>query len=113
MLVSLLFGAAMKQFALTKVIADVAAAIALSALVVAIYGAMARAWRLPSERDWFKSELTEASDLKKYHIVSMLAEHQQHVKLVAKKGSCLQVAQALLVASAIAFLVALVNASLS
>ncbi len=100
MLIFLLFGTVARDFALIKTWTNLAAAIALIALATAVYGLMTRAWRLPSEMDWFKEELRDSNLLKKYHVISLLAAHQQHVKLVYTKSNCLRGGEMLIVVSA-------------
>jgi hypothetical protein len=93
MFVSLLFGTALKNLAPMKLWTSLAAASALIALTVAAIALMSKMWRLPSERDWFKEELHDSLQLRKYHVVSLLAAHQQRVKLIAKKSGYLQTAE--------------------
>jgi hypothetical protein len=113
LLVSLLFGTALARFAIAKIWITLAAAFALLGVVLAAYGSMARMWRLPSEQDWFREGLRDANDLKKYHIVSLLAAHQQHVKLAALKGDCLRWAQGCIVIGALLVTVSLSIAAFS
>jgi hypothetical protein len=101
LLVSLLFGSALDRFAAAGLWTNTATAVAFLGVVVAAYGSMSRMWRLPSEEDWFREVLQDANTLKKYHIVSLLAAHQQHMKLALLKGNCLRWSQASIVTSAI------------
>ena len=101
MLIFLLFGTVARDFALIKTWTNIAAAIAILALAIAVYGLMTRTWRLPSEMDWFREELRDFNVLKKYHVISILAAHQQHVKLVYTKSNCLRAGELLIVLSAL------------
>lgn len=101
LLVSLLFGTTLARFAAARIWVNFAATFALFGVAGSAYGSMARIWRLPSEQDWFREGLRDASVLKKYHIVSLLAAHQQHVKLAAMKGNCLRWAQGCIVIGAL------------
>jgi protein-S-isoprenylcysteine O-methyltransferase Ste14 len=65
LLVSLLFGTALRAFDPAKTWTALAAAMALIAVVIAAVGLMSRMWRLPSERDWFKDGLRDPARLKK------------------------------------------------
>jgi hypothetical protein len=101
MVVFLLFGTSVKACAPSKVWINLAGAIALCALLVSVAGLLSRLWRLPSESDWFKLEIKDPLMLKKYHVVSLLAAHQQHLKLTIFKSDCLRVAELLMALSAL------------
>jgi hypothetical protein len=113
MVVFLLFGTALKGFDPVKTWVSVAAAAAFLALVVAAYGLMTRPLRLPSARDWFKEGLRDQVRLKKYHIVSLLAAQQQHVKLIGPKINCLRIAELVVALSAIVVIGILLSSVLS
>lgn len=112
-LVSLLFGTNLKVFVPASLWTNGATAIAVLALAASAVGLFSRLWRYPSEADWFREGLTDATALKKYHIVTLLAAHQQRLKLVAFKSDCLRAADALMVASAAIIAVALLWAVIS
>jgi hypothetical protein len=112
-LISLLFGTTLNSFAPIKTPISVAASFALIALVLSAFGLMSRMWRLPSARDWFKEGLSDSDRLRKYHIVSLLAAQQQHVRLIGSKSRCLHAAEVSTALSALIVAGILFNAALS
>lgn len=113
MAASLVFGTTLKVFVTSRTWTSVAAACALFALIASAVGLFSRTWRSPSEADWFREGLTDAVGLKKYHVVTLLAAHQQRLKVVGVKSDCLLVADIFTAASGAVLAIALLAAIIS
>jgi len=113
MVAFLLFSTNIRVFAVGKIWICSAAAIALVALISAVLGLMTTMWRLPSEADWFKQELTDPILLKKYHVVSLVSAHQQRMGLIVFKSDCLRIAEIFLALSTLVIVAALFTVVLS
>jgi len=72
---------------------------------VAAFAVKTRMWRAPSEADWFQQDLwADASTLKRYHLISLLATHQAQVKNVKTKAECLWIIEIFLIVVGIVIL---------
>jgi hypothetical protein len=79
-----------------------AALIAMVSIGLSMLGLRSRLWPSPSEKDWFQDELLqEPSSLTRYHVVSLLASHQQHIKMNASKANFLRFAEITLMIAAL------------
>ncbi len=91
-----------------KVFVTIATISALACVVLASIALKSRIWPSPSEGDWFRDGLWgDDQKLKRYHVVSLLINHQEHVKRIARKAECLKWAELLLPISAVAIGVAI------
>lgn len=68
----------------------IAAAAAFLSLVLAALGLKTTVWPAPSEEDWFRNGLWgDVQKLKRYHVISMLLTHQEHVRRITRKANLL------------------------
>jgi hypothetical protein len=75
---------------LEQLVLGIAAAAAFLALLIAALALKTTIWPAPSERDWFKEGLLrDVQRLKRYHVISLLVTHQEHVKCITRKANCL------------------------
>ncbi len=79
----------------------VAAAIccSLSSAILCAVALKMRMWPSTSDHDWFRPDIHDAYELKRYHVVSLLLAHQHQKQSTAKKADLLRHAEWLLLAA--------------
>jgi hypothetical protein len=82
----------------------VAAAVsAFAGIALGSFAFKTRMWPTPSEKDWFREGLWDnVQTLKRYHVVSLLVAHQEHVRQTRTKADCLRRVELFLAFSAFA-----------
>jgi hypothetical protein len=78
----------------------IAAAAAFASILIASLALKSTMSPAPSEEDWFREGLwNNVPKLKRYHVISLLLTHQEHIKRAKFKGSCLRYVEMFLVVS--------------
>ena len=91
------------QFGAVGMIGLIVATIsAIACVAISSVALKSRIWPAPSESDWFKEDLwQDSTKLKRFHVVSLLFSHQEHLKRIKGKADCLWWAELFLPVSAL------------